>query len=95
VRRRLQPALAAALDRTFLGLDFAALHRNLWSAEPRHRDAGSVKTKCSGTTTSALGHAELVFFGQNEIENLIERAEIEDASTVVLFLKHLCLLNAK
>jgi len=34
----------------FLGLDFAALHRNLWSAEPRDRDAGSVNVKCSGTT---------------------------------------------
>jgi len=39
------------LDRTFLGLDFAALHRNLWSAKPRNRDAGSVKAKCSGTNT--------------------------------------------
>ena len=46
VRRRLLPAL----DRTFLGLDFAALHSSLRSDKPRNRDAGSVKANCSGTT---------------------------------------------
>lgn len=35
-----------------------------------------------------LGHGELVFYRQDEIDDLIVRSEIEDASTVVLLLKY-------
>lgn len=35
-----------------------------------------------------LGHGELVFYSQDEIDDLIERGEVEDASTIVLLLKY-------
>lgn len=38
--------------------------------------------------TPELGHGELVFYSREEIDALIDRGEIEDASTVVLLLKH-------
>jgi hypothetical protein len=37
--------------------------------------------------TPELGHGELVFYSQGEIDDLIERGEIEDASTLVLIYK--------
>lgn len=45
--------------------------------------------------TPELGHGELVFYSQDEIDDLIERGEIEDASTVVLLLKHVRMLESK
>lgn len=42
-----------------------------------------------------LGHGELVFYSRDEIDDLIERDEIEDASTVVLLLKHVRMLETK
>jgi len=42
-----------------------------------------------------LGHGEMVFHSQDEIDDLIERGEIEDASTVVLLLKHVRMLESK
>lgn len=37
--------------------------------------------------TPELGHGELVFYSQDEIDDLIERGEIEDASTLVAIYK--------
>ena len=45
--------------------------------------------------TPELGHGELVFYRQDEIDDLIEQGEIEDASTVVLLLKHVRMLEKK
>lgn len=45
--------------------------------------------------TPELGHGEPVFYSQDEIDDLIERGEIEDASTVVLLLKHVRMLEKK
>lgn len=45
--------------------------------------------------TPELGHGDLVFYSQDEIVDLIERGEIEDASTVVLLLKHVRMLESK
>ncbi len=45
--------------------------------------------------TPELGHGELFFYSQDEIDDLIERGEIEDASTVVLLLKHVRMLESK
>lgn len=41
-----------------------------------------------------LGHGELAFFAIDEIDDLIERCEIEDASTLVLILKYQRLLES-
>lgn len=43
--------------------------------------------KAGKVVTPELGHGELVFYHQEEIYDLIERGEIEDASTLVILLK--------
>lgn len=43
--------------------------------------------KAEKVVAPELGHGELVFYRQDEIDDLIEQGEIEDASTVVLLLK--------
>ena len=45
--------------------------------------------------TPELGHGELVFYSREEIDALIDRGEIEDASTVVLLLKHMHMLVSR
>ncbi len=50
LRRRVQPALTAALDRAFLALDLSLHHRTHGVTTSRHQDAGGVRSKCSGTT---------------------------------------------
>lgn len=45
--------------------------------------------------TPELGHGDLVFYSQAEIDDLIERGEIEDASTIVLLLKHVRMLESR
>jgi ADP-ribose pyrophosphatase len=51
--------------------------------------------KAGKVVTPELGHGELVFYRHDEIDDLIEQCEIEDASTVVLLLKHLRMLGSK
>jgi ADP-ribose pyrophosphatase len=51
--------------------------------------------KAGKVVTPELGHGELVFYRQDEIDDLIEQGEIEDASTVVLLLKHVRMLGSK
>lgn len=45
--------------------------------------------------TPELGHGVLVFHNQDEMDDLIERGEIEDASTIVLLLKHARMQESK
>lgn len=52
---------------------------------------GVLTEQAKKTVTPELGHGELVFNDRDEIDDLIERGEIEDASTVVLLLKYVCL----
>lgn len=40
--------------------------------------------KSKDVVAPELGHGEMIFYGQDEIDNLIESGEIEDASTLVL-----------
>ena len=47
--------------------------------------------KAEKVVAPELGHGELVFYSRDEIDDLIERGEIEDASTVVLLLKYVCM----
>ena len=56
---------------------------------------GVLTEQAEKAVTPELGHGELVFFSQSEIDDLIERGEIEDASTVVLLLKHVRMLESK
>jgi len=51
--------------------------------------------KAGKVVTPELGHGEVVFYRQDEIDDLIEQGEIEDASTIVLLLKHLRMLGSK
>lgn len=44
--------------------------------------------KAEAVVAPELGHGELVFYCLGEIAELIRRGDIEDASTVVLLLKH-------
>lgn len=56
---------------------------------------GVLTEQAKRTVTPELGHGELVFYSQDDIDDLIERGEIEDASTVVLLLKHVRMLESK
>jgi hypothetical protein len=56
---------------------------------------GVLTEQAEKVVTPELGHGELVFYNQDEIDDLIERGEIEDASTVVLLLKHVRKLESK
>lgn len=47
-----------------------------------------VTEKAEKIVAPELGHGELVFYSRDAIDDLIERGEVEDASTVVLLLKH-------
>lgn len=48
---------------------------------------GVLTEEAEETVTPELGHGELVFYSQNEIDDLIERGAVEDASTLVLIYK--------
>lgn len=48
---------------------------------------GLLAGKAEKVVTPELGHGDLVFYSQDEIDDLIERGEIEDASTLVILLK--------
>jgi len=52
---------------------------------------GVLMEQAEKVVTPELGHGELVFYSQGEIDDLIDRGEIEDASTVVLLLKYVCM----
>lgn len=56
---------------------------------------GVLTEQAEKVVTPELGHGELVFYSQGEIDDLIDRSEIEDASTVVLLLKHVRMLGSK
>lgn len=56
---------------------------------------GVLTEQAKKDVTPELGHGELVFYSRDEIDDLIERGEIEDASTVVLLLKHARMLESK
>jgi len=45
--------------------------------------------------TPELGHGEMVFYSRDEIDDLIKQGEIEDASTLVLLLKHMGMFESK
>lgn len=49
--------------------------------------AGVLTGNAGKAVTPELGHGELVFYSQDEIVDLIERGEIEDASTLVAIYK--------
>lgn len=49
--------------------------------------AGVVKDEALSSVNPELGYGELAFFSNDEIDDLIERGEIEDASTMVLVYK--------
>ena len=51
--------------------------------------------KAERAITPEMGHGELVFYTPAEIDDLIDRGKIEDASTVVLLLKHVHMLESK
>lgn len=55
--------------------------------------AGVVTNQALSGVNPELGHGELAFFSNDEIDDLIERSEIEDASTLVLLLKYQRLLE--
>jgi len=48
---------------------------------------GVLTEQTEKAVTPELGHGELIFFSQSEIDDLIERGEIEDASTLVAIYK--------
>jgi ADP-ribose pyrophosphatase len=48
---------------------------------------GVLTEQAEKVVTPELGHGELVFYSQDEIDDLIERGEIEDASTLVAIYK--------
>ena len=48
---------------------------------------GVLTEQAEKVVTLELGHGELVFYSRDEIDDLIERGEIEDASTLVLIYK--------
>lgn len=56
---------------------------------------GVLTEKAEETVTPELGHGELVFYSRDQVDDLIERGEIEDASTVVLLLRHARMLEKK
>ncbi len=56
---------------------------------------GVLTEQAEKVVTPELGHGELVFYSQGEIDDLIERGEIEDSSTVVLLLKHVRMIESK
>jgi len=60
-----------------------------------HLFVGVLTGNAEKAVTPELGHGELAFFSQDEIVDLIERGEVEDASTVVLLLKHARMLETK
>ena len=51
--------------------------------------------KAEKVVAPELGHGELFFYSRDEIDEFIERGEIEDASTVVLLLKHVRMLESR
>lgn len=70
-------------------IDFGAVAPEGGVIESRSRlFVGEMTEQAEKVVTPKLGHGELVFYNQDEIDDLIERGEIEDASTVVLLLKH-------
>ena len=48
---------------------------------------GEMTEQAEKVVTPELGHGDMVFYSQDEIDDLIERGEIEDASTLVLVYK--------
>lgn len=50
---------------------------------------GVLTEQAEKVVTPELGHGELVFYSRDEIDDLIERGSIEDASTLVLVYKFL------
>ena len=78
------------------GIDLAAITPEGGVIEGRSRLLVGVLTgQVERAVTPELGHGELVFFSQSKIDDLIERGEIEDASTVVLLLKHVRMLDLR
>ncbi len=55
--------------------------------------AGVVTAAALSGVNSELGHGELAFFSNDEIHDLMERSEIEDASTVILLFKYQRLID--
>lgn len=55
--------------------------------------AGVVTDEALSGVNPELGHGELAFFSNDEIDDLIERSEIEDASTLILLFKYQRLLE--
>ncbi len=51
--------------------------------------------KAEKVVAPELGHGERLFYSRDEIDDFIERGEIEDASTVVLLLKHVRMLESR
>ena len=77
-------------------IDLGAIAPEGGVIEGRSRLFVAVLTDKAGkVVTPELGHGKLIFYGQDEIDDLIDRGEIEDASTVVLLLKHVRMLGSK
>lgn len=51
--------------------------------------AAFLNGRVRGTVNGELGHGEIVFHSQEEINDLIARSEIEDASTLVILFKYM------
>jgi ADP-ribose pyrophosphatase len=56
---------------------------------------GVVAEEVQSDVNPELGHGELAFFANDDVDDLIERCEIEDASTLVLILKYQRLLESR
>lgn len=77
-------------------IDLGAIAPESGVIEGRSRLFVAVLTeKAEKVVVPELGHGELVFYNRDEIDDLIEQGEIEDASTVVLLLKHVHMLDSK
>jgi ADP-ribose pyrophosphatase len=77
-------------------IDLGAISPEGGVIEGRSRLFVAVLTeKAEKVVAPELGHGEMVFYSQDEIDDLIELGEIEDASTVVLLLKHVRMLKSK
>ena len=77
-------------------IDFGAIAPEGGVIEGRARlFVGVLKEQAEKAVTPELGHGALVFYARDEIDDLIERGEVEDASTVVLLLKHAHMLEKK
>ena len=77
-------------------IDLGAIAPEGGVIEGRSRLLVGVLTEEAGrVVTPELGQGELVFYSRGEIDDLLERGEIEDASTVALLLKHVRMLGFK